>query len=313
MFEAKSQTLFNKSREQMLNELKLMREYSIDTPLMIWHPPVVNKEESFRENLSVAREAGLGNTLYLGGSGVIGNPQKKEELEALKKKIVKLRSIAAEYGFTTVYFYGLDEAKGELLLSQIPAWKAVREAGGKVIVSGYRGHFEKVGEVLDSCVYADEPESAIPSHWHRLGHRLFKYATPQSGVEDPNAYRRSYGVGLWKRGVDGASTYCFIGQTFGWNDFDDSRRSRRKSGIKMRALNLAYLTRSGAVPTLAMCGLDDAIKDVRYLSLFHSLLKECRDEKAEKWFESIDFSSHPATVRKQAIDWILKLNDRKAK
>jgi hypothetical protein len=301
---------FNKSRGQMLNELKLMREYSIDTPLFAWLPAVVDNEVLFRENLDIARASGLSGTLYLGGSGVIGNPQKPEELDRLKKKIVRLRAIAAEYGFGTVYFYGLDEARDELLVSQIPAWKAVREAGGKVIVSGYRGHFEKVGEVLDICVYADEPQSAVPADWHRFGHRLFKYATPQSGIEDPNVYRRSYGAGLWKRGFDGASTYCFCGQTFGWNDFDDSRRSRRKSGVKFRALNLGYLTRNGAVATLAMCGLADAMKDVRYLSLLHALLKSKPDAGAARWFDTIDFKSDPASVRREAIDWIVKLHRR---
>jgi hypothetical protein len=52
------------------------------------------------------------------------------------------------------------------------------------------------------------------------------------------------------------------------------------------------------------------MKDVRYLSLLHALLKSKPDAGAARWFYTIDFKSDPASVRREAIDWIVKLHRR---
>ena len=303
-------SIFSKTRAQMLAELKLMAHYGITTPILIWGRRSVYDDGEFRRHLDVAREAGLKGALYLGSSDLIGNPTEQQQLNELKGRIARAREVAAERGFGEVYFYGLDEANGERLLSQRTAWKAVHEAGGKVIVSGYLGQFKNVGDLLDLCVYAGEPWTVQPEEWHRIGHRLWKYNYPQTGPEDPGIFRRNYGLYLWKCGFDGASTYCFCGSSNPWNDLDGWQRLKasKKSGNPYRAQAVGYLTIDGAVPTLAMVGLADAIKDVRYMALFRELLRKRPSPAAEAWFNALEFRTCDLEkVRAETIDWILSL------
>ena len=302
-----------RSRRQVLAEMKTLVDNGVTSPALIWLREVLDDGKRFREHLEVAREAGLKGTLYLAASGTIGNPTKPDELEALKRRIVHTKDIAREYGFNEVYFYGFDEAVGERLVSQIPAWKAVREAGGKVVVSGYRQHLEKVGPYLDLCIYADEPETAQVEKWHALGQRVWKYNTPQSGPEDPGLFRRNYGLGNWMSGFDGANTYCDWGRSAGWNDLGGvfaQRASGRTDdgGCLARTICIVYATIDGVVETLALTGLESAIKDVRYMDYLRKLLKAKPNPAVERWMKEIKpYEDDPAKIRRETIDWILKL------
>ena len=302
-----------RSRRQVLAEMKTLVDNGITSPALIWLRDCVDDDANLRRHLDTAREAGLKGSLYLASSGTIGNPTKPDELAALKKRIVHIKSIAREHGFDEVYFYGFDEAVGDRLVSQIPAWKAVREAGGKTIVSGYREHLEKVGPYLDLIIYADDPESAQVDKWHALGQRVWKYNTPQCGPEDPGLFRRNYGLGNWMSGFDGANTYCDWGRSAGWNDLSESvaRKKTGKGGGSIgRTIACVYGTIDGVVETLALTGLSSAIKDVRYMALFRKLLKAHPDAAAQQWFDGLKpYEDDPARVRRETIDWILKLSE----
>lgn len=309
-------SILKKSREQLLNTLKILVAYGITSPILTWHARTIYNETVFRRHLEVAREAGLNGTLYLGESDNIGNSTDPDALKKLKENIRLAKRIAKEYGFDDVYFYGFDEAQNERLVSQRTAWNAVHEAGGKVIVSGYLGHFEKVGDLLDICVYAAEPETANPAAWHTNGKKIWKYATPQTGPEDPNLYRRAYGLPLWRMGFDGACTYCFCGDTDCWDDLSGTKRrnAAKSSRSAYRAQAAGYLTVDGAVETLPLVGLADAMKDVRYMSLFRKLLREKPNAAAQSWYDSIDFrEADLGQLRKKTVDWILKLTSQDGK
>ena len=299
-----------RSRAQVLAEFRTLVDNGVRNPTLIWFPSVVYDDGLFRQYLDVAREAGFRDALYLGGSGLIGNPTNAADLAALQRRVVHAKEVAREFGFGEVYFYGFDEARGERLLSQIPAWKAVREVGGKVIVSGYSRHFKQVGKWLDICVYADDPGSAVPSDWHSVGGRLWKYNTPQSGPEDPGIFRRNYGLDLWRRGFDGANTYCNIGNSACWNDLNGYlvRKRSGRGGMAYRSLCMVYPTTDGVIETLALTGLDSAIKDVRYMSLFRRLLRERPNAAAQKWLDAVDFTTVPlGKLRRELVDWILRV------
>ena len=72
----------------------------------------------------VAREAGYSGSLYLGWSGAMGRSSDPNELAAMQERLKRAMAVAKEYGFNQVYFYGYDEAVGDLLVSQLPAWRA---------------------------------------------------------------------------------------------------------------------------------------------------------------------------------------------
>jgi hypothetical protein len=299
-----------RSRVQCLSEWKTLVDNGVKHPAFIWGNRVVFNDSRFREYLALAREAGFpGKTLYLGASGHIGNDTDPARLAAKQVQLVQAMKVAEEFGFEEVYFYGFDEAQGALLVSQIPAWKAAREVGAKVMVSGYTSHYKLVGDCLDLCIYAGEAWSARPSDWHGNGARIWKYNTPQAGPEDPNIFRRNYGLDIWFRGYDGACTYCDIGASTVWNDICGVQRMKAegRSGSCYRGLCVVYPTADGVIETLALTGLESAIKDVRIMTKFRQALRAKPCPEAQAWFDGIDFASADLVeVRRQAVDWILK-------
>lgn len=304
---------FHRSREQVLAVYRTLYEGGIHDPAFIWHSGIVYDDAKFRAHLAVAREAGFKGALHLGSSGLVGNDTNAVQLAAMKARLVRAMATAREYGFAPVYFYGFDEAYGEKLLSQRTAWKAAKETGAKIIVSGGNGHFENVGDLLDICVYHDAPENARPADWHSVGHALWKYGTPQTAPEDPRLYRRNYGLYLWHLGFDGANTYCETSGGAAWNDIVSLQRNRLtgKHGGAYRSETMLYPTLDGVVETIAFTGLESAIRDVRYLTKFRQLLRERPNAAAQKWYDSVDFGQDdPAAIRAAAIDWILRINGR---
>ena len=299
-----------RSREQCLNEFKTLVDYGVTDPAFVWSSAIVFNDEKFREMLSLVREAGFpGKTLHLGHSGHIGSDKDPVKLKAMQQRLRHAMSVAKEYGFDEVFFYGIDEARGAKLLSQIPAWKAARAAGAKVMVSGYSQHYQLVSDYLDLCVYADDAGTADPAAWHAKGARLWKYNTPQAGPEDPNIYRRNYGLDIWKRGFDGANTYCELSSSC-WNDIVHVQRLRREKrrGSAYRGLSMVYPTVDGVIATTELSGLESAIKDCRIMTLFRQLLRAKPDAAAQAWFDALKPESDDLVkVRRETIDWILKL------
>lgn len=310
-----SMSTTDRSRTQTLGVYRLLRDNGVTTPTFIWpNDEVVFDERRFREHLGVAREAGFRDELYLGWSGAIGNAHDAESLGAMQARLRAVMKTAREYGFGQVYFYGFDEAVGERLVSQLTAWRAARATGAKTFVSGYAGEIEKVMRELDLCVWNSEPERANPADWHALGHRLWKYGTPQTGPEIPDLFRRNYGLLLWSQGFDGGNTYCETTLGLAWNDLYQLQRNQvetKKRALCYRSESVVYPTLDGAVETLALTGLESAIKDVRYVTKLRQLLRERPDPDTEAWLAGLDFKTADlAAVRRSFCDRILRLLSR---
>lgn len=308
---------FLRSRAQVLEEWRTLRDNGLTHPIFVWFSDLVYNDVEFRKHLALVREAGYdGDKLHFGGSGLIGNDTDAGKLEAMQARMTHAMKVAREYGFEELYFYGFDEAVGDRLLSQLPAWKAAREVGAKVIVSGFSQFFDLIGGKLDICVLNDDPANADAARWHAKGTMLWKYNTPQSGPEDPGVFRRNYGLDLWRRGFDGASTYCDVSGNTVWNDVAKAQERRalgKTGGDVYRAQCMVYPTVDGVVETLALTGLESAIKDVRVMTKLRQLLRERSDQEAEKWMNTIDYRmAEPADVRKAAIEHILRLVERDA-
>ena len=109
-----------KSEEQLRAELRDMAEHGI------FNPTSYQSLEGLSNYLRVRDEAGMrGLPLYSIGVSV-GNPDTEAQLSSLGQKIGKIRAITEPFGIQEVYLYGIDEARGEQLLSQKKAWKRVR-------------------------------------------------------------------------------------------------------------------------------------------------------------------------------------------
>lgn len=297
-----------KTEEQFRNELRTMKEYGITSPCFIWGTDLVYNEDTFRKHLKILVEEGFrGEQLFLGSSDLIGNPATNEDLWKLERRVKTALDLAREYGFQEVYFYGIDEATGDKLLSQRPAWEVVHKAGGKVMVSGGKDHFKLVGDLLNILNFGGTPDKEEAMRWHSLGHRIFNYAHPQTCENDALTYRRNYGLYLWKMDFDGECTYSFIDTVNVWNDFDWYYGDNA----------IAYPTDDGVVPTIALAALREARDDVRYATLLKEKIEKAKTEpnkrnkarEAERWLENLNTSEDPDKVRDKIIDWILSLSN----
>lgn len=249
-----------KSPTQLRAELLDMLQHGIKNPIIYQHH--YENIELFKEYLTIREELGMDNSklyfIWLTTNKDLGDDQ----IDRLKQEIVDLKILLKSFGTKEIYLYGRDEAKGKKLAEQKKAWDSVREMGVKVYVAGYEGTFEAIGKSLDLFVFAKSPMTEEAKKFHSINHKIFNYANPQSGVENPFLYRRNYGVLLWASGFDGAMVYAYqhsMGDA--WNDSDH---------YLYRDHNFAYPTSDGVVKTIAWEGMREAIDDVSYLTMLET-------------------------------------------
>jgi len=246
--------------------------------------------------------AGIGNLKAFRGS--------PEEVQAVSDLVSRIVRFAKSQGVSQVYFYGVDEASGEGLRIQRPAWKAVHEAGGKMFVAGYVGHFEVIGDLLDVLVCAGHPNIEEANLFHSAGHRIFCYGNPQGGVEDPEIYRRNYGLLLWKNNYDGAYTFAYqLAYGTIWNDFNNP---------KYRNHNFTYPTVDGVIDTVQWEGYREAVDDVRYVTTLLNAIEEGKQSAnreitaialgAQQYLAELDVRKADLNVvRLEMVNYILRL------
>ncbi|MEO7860393.1 MAG: hypothetical protein ABIU05_08090 [Nitrospirales bacterium] len=255
-----------RNAQQMREELRNLLNHGVRNPTM--YQPFLSGRGHLREALQLRLALGMNNApLYYIGTQTtassLGTDSTKAE-EKLKTVFSQVKGIAREYGFTSVYIYGKDEAKGGELLAQRRLWNIVHGLGGKVFVAGFTDSFELVGDSLDLLVHAHQPSAHEATKWQGSGHKIFNYANPQTGPENPFLLRLNYGIVLWANGYDGAMPYAYQ-HCFGacWNDVDHP---------KYRDHNLTYPTADGVIDTLAWEGFREAVDDLRYLTTLEKLL-----------------------------------------
>ena len=209
----------------------------------------------------------------------------------------------------------------ERFTSQRPAWEAVREAGGKVFVAGvkaghYRderkpGNFGFMGDIQDMMIAYGYPNKEEAANWRGKGHKILCYANPQSGMEQPETYRKNFGLLLWQNDYDGAMTYIYRWQ---WGDFYRPRYKQH---------NMVYATKDGVIDTVQWEGYREGVDDVRYVATLIEMIEKAKksgDEKtkaaaskAEDYLKKLkgnDINKARTDldiVRSEIIDHILKL------
>ena len=290
-----------RARQSLLRyrrEMENLLAHGVEYPT--YYPPGPQSDHEF---LQIRKDLGMtGKPVYTITGAHYPISEVKERL-----------SVLTSYGFTEVYFYSIDEASGERLFNQRPKWKATREAGGKVWTSGgrevgYQGKskFDTVGDILDvyNCAFGPSPEEA--EKWHKAGHRIFCYANPHVGQDDPDIYRRNYGLVLWRNNYDGTGIYAYQHRSGNpYNDFDGG----------MRELNLAYPTMNGVIDTIVWEGFREGIDDVRYLTTLTKAIEGAKESErkiaieAEKYLEQMDvYKADLGAVRLRMIHYLVKLN-----
>ena len=255
-----------KTPEQLKLELNDIAFHGITFPVIYQDH---NNESLFLKYIQIMSDAGFSTkNLYL----VYLNTQDATEIpsqtRALQNNILRIKSITKKFGTNTIYVYGIDEAKGSKLTAQKSALGMVQGLGEKTYVAGAAGVYEALGDLLDILVFAESPMKAEADKYHSKGRKIFSYANPQSGVENPYLYRKNYGLLLWAAEFDGALLYAyqhFMGE--GWNDFDATYRDH----------NFTYPTANGFVRTTGWEGVREAVDDVRYVTLLETRIKNVKE------------------------------------
>lgn len=292
-----------KSDEQYAVEMRDMHEHGVDYPTVYqaYDETLVNKMLELREHAGLPK-----GPLYVLGQGT-GSESAPEKLAGYTAGMQRYTNAVKPLGYNEVYFYGADEATGEALIAQKVAWKNVQDTGGKTFVACYAGTFEVMGSLLNLAIYAGAPSKEEAEKYHKVGSQIFCYANPQVGNEEPETYRRNFGLLLWKNNFDGAMDYAYQHSFHhAWNDFDDS---------SYRDHVFAYPTVNGVVDTVEWEGYREAVDDVRYIATLQKAIEKARKVKArsalaaeaEKWMNDIDPSGDLDAIRKTAADWIVRL------
>ena len=165
-------------------------------------------------------------------------------------------ALFARKGYPRLAFYAVDEGDVDVIREQLPGWALVRTLGHSVMVAGRKENLGRYPAAADLYVSAYKPDLGFSALVHKYGNRVYSYANPQGGVEDPLLYRTNYGIELWRAKYDGALIYAYQDMRgVAWSDFDGQYRDHF----------LVYPTTGGYVPTLAWEGLREAIYDTRYL------------------------------------------------
>lgn len=288
-----------KSEEQYRAEIADLKAHGV-----LYPTNYQSRNEKLPRALQIRRECGMPTEQFYNLGYSVGQ-QSEAQLPALREEVRAWLDLLKPLGYRTVSFYGIDEATGDTLVRQRAAWQAVQESGAKTFVACYKKTFEAMGKLLNTAVLAGAPDPDEARKYHGIGSQAFCYANPQVGVEDPQVYRRNFGLVLWKAGFDGAMDYAYQhGFHHVWNDFDDKT---------YRDHNFTYPTVNGVVDTIAWEGFREAVDDVRYVTTLEQAIREAKParaataKQARAWLEALDPTGDPDTARAQLAEWIMKL------
>jgi hypothetical protein len=296
-----------KSAEQYLAEMRNLKAHGISHPTMYQR---FDDKALFDRAIEMRRQAGLSiDPLYsLGITMGRGPPMTPEALTAWKEKVRTGLAQVRAHGIKELYVYGLDEADGERLKAERRAFKVTHEAGARLFVACGGIAFTSIGDLLDLAVYAGTPDPGEREKWHQAGHRIFSYNHPQVGMEQPEIYRRNFGLALWKSGYDGTMNYAYQ-HNFG--DFYDDTDGDFRDHV------FAYPTVDGVIDTIQWEGFREGVDDVRYLTTLLKAIEQAKAadgkallaKEAAEWVATMDLDGDLQALRSTIVGWILRLSN----
>jgi hypothetical protein len=283
----------------MVTELQDMKDHGVLYPTFYQHNNgYTDAALTLRDTVGLPKDKIYLQTIP-GNSAWVGNVNDPAGLATLANNVHSWINRTSSHGYTSTYFYGLDELMGAAVTAERPAWQTVRNNGGKMYVAGDTDLIDLVPDLLDVAVIGGHLNTTQVALWHSQGKLIYNYGNPQAGVENPEIYRKNYGVALWNAGYDGSMDFAYQ-QNYGdiWNDFD-SQESHYRDHV------FAYPTSNGVIDTIQWEGFREGVDDTRYVA---SLIKKEGSETSVKTIVSAGLSNNEnmATLRKEVIEQILR-------
>ncbi len=248
------------------------------------------------------KKYGVEGTPYFSVVDFVGSQSGPEQLAKVTRHAREVGEWALKNGHPAYCFQGRDEASGDALRSQRPAWEAARAGGGKMWVACGANYFPVMGDILDYPVVSGTLIPSLARQVHGKGYKILSYGNPQAGVERPEVYRRNYGLALRVAGYDGAIDYEYrtIDDKSAWDDFDHDH---------YRDHNFAYPAVGKPVDTIQFEGWREAVDDLRYAATLDAAIlaaskKSAADPSAEesrKWLRGLTGKENLDAVRAEMI------------
>jgi len=287
----------DKTTANMIFELQDLKDHGIVYPTLYWHTTeFLDQSLTLRDRMGFPKDKIY--TLASSDDTQIGNPTNAAGLAHAAKIVKMIRNYTESHGYTSTYFYGIDEAMGAEVTAQKTAWQTVHSNGGKMYVAGDKDLIDLVPDLLDLVVLGGSPDTTQVTRWHSHGKRIYMYGNPQAGIENPEIYRRNYGVSLWIAGYDGTMPFSYQHKYDDiWNDFDSQETNFRDHVF-------AYPTSNGVIDTIQWEGFREGVDDTRYVA---SLIKKEGSNTSAKTIVSAGLSNNEnmTSLRKKVIEKIL--------
>jgi photosystem II stability/assembly factor-like uncharacterized protein len=230
----------------------------------------------------------------------VGDPKlTKWPAEAFMPTLNIVTELAKEFGYGEVYFYGMDEVGRQQLEFQRTLFEMMRKADTSVPAKTFCATHGPT-DVYDAANSSQMIASDEIRQYQSTGRKLYIYANPVSGIEQPYTYRRNIGIILYKSGADGAGW---------WADYFTSRT---------RDFSFIYYTKTGQLDTLQWEGWREGVDDVRYLATLQKQIENFKTTddpairqtvaKAKAWLQNFKISQDAQQVRQEATAHIMALN-----
>jgi hypothetical protein len=308
----------NKTETQYAAELRDMVAHGVTSPL-VYQPPA--NMDLMRRALEIRQETGVrSDRFYFCAWGIGPNDTGDDS----RRVLGEMRELVKRFGYREFYNYGPDEPSVEGARESVAAWRFTHDLGWKTYLAcnalkdstgGIRRElWKELRNEVDLFVVGEDLDAELAGTLRDAGCGIYSYSNPQCGIEEPETYRRNYGLALWKAGYSGAMNYAYQ-HGFGtsdlmWNDFDAATLTH-----PYRDHVMAYPTSNGVVGTLQWEGYREGVDDLRYLSTLLEAIQEAKRDpgraqaaaKIEDWVDTIDPASDLDRIRDNIVARIILL------
>jgi len=310
-----------KTETQYEAEMRDMVAHGVDAPLCYQPPGGPEGMKLMKRVLAIRKEAGVRTDRFFFCAWGVGP---KDVNDSTRRVLGEMKALTRSFGYREFYNYGPDEPSAERMRKQIEPWRFLRDEIRVQVYLACNSFTDSTGalrndlwsqvkDVVSAFVVGGTPDPELAALMHDAGMRIYNYANPQCGIEEPLTYRRNYGLLLWKAGYDGAMDYAYQ-HGFGphmWNDFDSTDLKN-----PYRDHVMAYATSTGVVDTLQWEGYREGVDDLRYLSTLLATIEKAKNDparadaarKAETWLQTIDPAGDLDRVRARIVEHILNLS-----
>ncbi len=317
-------------------ELKNILEHGIKTTVMYCGFPAPDKDGNIdfsllKKELDIRMQLGLtGGPIPIYGetplcslfwtAEPVAADEKAKKIELARNVVKQANKFCDENKYPRLAFGGIDEitTRGmQWAQERIWALKAVKEAGGYTFSAEAPDYFDIAGDYLTHVVLAlhsGSVSSELVADIHKRGFKAFEYGRPQGCAEEPDTFRRGYGILIWKDNLDGASHWAW--QHIKYRDYrayDDFV----SYGEPARKFVMAYPTVNGVIDTVQWEGLREGIDDMRYIQTLEKLLeKPAANEKkrkaqiaAKNFLSTLDVDGDLDVIRSRISRFIMEINN----